>query len=88
MMEPMESTYKIVLEVLHNASSQNPEILKPAETQLREWEVQPGFHSILFASIYFFKIFYPYLLFLVCYIKSFFGYQCTMDSSFIYEKWY
>lgn len=46
----MESTHALVLEVLHRASSQNPEILKPAEAKLREWETQPGFYSVLFVS--------------------------------------
>lgn len=48
----MESTEALVLEILHRASSQNPEILKPAEAKLREWETQPGFYSVLFVSKY------------------------------------
>lgn len=48
-MDPNE-THSIVLEVLQSASSQNPEILKPAETKLKEWENQPGFHTALFVS--------------------------------------
>ncbi|KAL3277504.1 hypothetical protein HHI36_012850 [Cryptolaemus montrouzieri] len=36
-----------LLEALKRASSQNTEILKPAETQLREWEIQPGFYTAL-----------------------------------------
>lgn len=44
----MESTHALVLEILHRASSQNPDILKPAEAKLREWETQPGFYSVLF----------------------------------------
>lgn len=47
----MESTHTLVLEVLHSASSQNPEILKPAEAKLGEWEIQPGFYSTLFVRI-------------------------------------
>ncbi|CAH1155509.1 unnamed protein product [Phaedon cochleariae] len=47
----MESTLVPVLEVLRAASSQNPEILKPAETKLKEWEVQPGFYTVLFNII-------------------------------------
>ncbi|XP_060524948.1 importin-11 [Cylas formicarius] len=43
----LTSTHAVVLDVLQRASSQNPEILKPAETKLREWETQPGFYSIL-----------------------------------------
>nr|XP_023029960.1 importin-11 [Leptinotarsa decemlineata] len=43
----MESTHVLVLEVLQGASSQNPEILKPAEAKLKEWETQPGFYAVL-----------------------------------------
>ncbi|KAJ8961664.1 hypothetical protein NQ318_021262 [Aromia moschata] len=45
------STHAVVLDVLQRASSQNPEILKPAEAKLKEWETQPGFYSILFNII-------------------------------------
>lgn len=48
-MDP-NATHSLVLEVLQRASSQNPEILKPAETKLREWEDQPGFYTVLFVS--------------------------------------
>lgn len=40
----------MVLEVLQRASSQNPDILKPAENKLKEWETQPGFYTVLFVS--------------------------------------
>lgn len=46
------STHDIVVEVLRRASSQDPEILKPAEAKLREWETQPGFYTILFVCIF------------------------------------
>lgn len=45
------STQAIVLEVLQRASSQDAEILKPAEAKLIEWEVQPGFYTVLYVSI-------------------------------------
>ncbi|KAI4458349.1 importin-7 8 11 [Holotrichia oblita] len=45
-MDPV-STDQIVLDVLQRASSQNPEILKPAEAKLVEWEIQPGFYTVL-----------------------------------------
>ncbi|GJQ74570.1 Ranbp11 [Trypoxylus dichotomus] len=45
-MDPV-STDQIVLDVLQRASSQNPEILKPAEAKLGEWETQPGFYTVL-----------------------------------------
>ncbi|KAG5887314.1 hypothetical protein JTB14_006458 [Gonioctena quinquepunctata] len=44
----IDETHVLVLEVLQGASSQNPEILKPAEAKLREWETQPGFYAVLF----------------------------------------
>ncbi|XP_017775673.1 PREDICTED: importin-11 [Nicrophorus vespilloides] len=46
-MDPV-STQSMVLEVLQRASSQNADILKPAEAKLREWEIQPGFYSMLY----------------------------------------
>lgn len=39
-----------ILDILQRASSQNPDILKPAEAKLREWEKQPGFYSTLLVS--------------------------------------
>ncbi|XP_041464920.1 importin-11-like [Lytechinus variegatus] len=42
-----EGDCNIVLEVLTRATSQDASILKPAEQQLKQWETQPGFHSIL-----------------------------------------
>lgn len=46
------STQAMVVEVLQQASSQNPDILKPAEAKLREWESQPGFYTVLLVSLY------------------------------------
>lgn len=43
----MSSPSVAVLETLQNACSQDPYILKPAEKQLQEWEVHPGFYTIL-----------------------------------------
>ena len=40
-----------VLETLQNACSQNADVLKPAEKQLQEWEIHPGFYSILSVSV-------------------------------------
>lgn len=44
------SVHAMVLEALQRASSQNAEILKPAEAKLREWETQPGFYTVLFVK--------------------------------------
>lgn len=44
------STDQVVLDVLQRASSQNPDILKPAEAKLGEWETQPGFYTVLSVS--------------------------------------
>lgn len=41
----------VVLQTLTHAASQNTELLKPAEQQLKLWETQPGFHSILYSII-------------------------------------
>ena len=48
----MSNPSAAVLETLHNACSQNTDILKPAEKQLQEWEIHPGFYSILSVCIY------------------------------------
>lgn len=45
-----EQAYSLVLETLHQAASQNPEILKPAEEKLKSWNTEPGFHSYLVVS--------------------------------------
>ncbi|KAF5275843.1 hypothetical protein FQR65_LT04081 [Abscondita terminalis] len=43
----LASAQAMVIDVLQRASSQSPEILKPAETRLKEWETQPGFYTVL-----------------------------------------
>ncbi|XP_047679102.1 importin-11 [Tachysurus fulvidraco] len=43
----MDLQVSVVLQVLSQASSQDSTLLKPAEEQLRNWENQPGFYSIL-----------------------------------------
>ena len=40
----------LVLDTLRQACSQEANVLKPAEQQLKEWETQPGFYSILSVS--------------------------------------
>ncbi|XP_013200822.1 importin-11 [Amyelois transitella] len=39
--------YAMVLETLNRATSQDTEVLKPAEKKLQEWEIEPGFYSVL-----------------------------------------
>lgn len=46
----IENIHALVLDVLQRASSQNPEIFKPAEAKLLEWETQAGFYTVLFVS--------------------------------------
>lgn len=46
----LQAAQQLVLDTLQKASSQNPEVLKPAESKLKEWETQPGFYSILYVS--------------------------------------
>ena len=46
----LNSASSIVLQVLTQATSQNTAVLKPAEEQLKQWETQPGFYSVLLVS--------------------------------------
>ncbi|KAM8793622.1 importin-11-like [Eudromia elegans] len=43
----LNSANTIVLQVLTQATSQDTAVLKPAEEQLKQWETQPGFYSVL-----------------------------------------
>ncbi|XP_037536913.1 importin-11 [Nematolebias whitei] len=43
----MDSGSSVVLQALTQATSQDTAVLKPAEEQLRQWETQPGFYSVL-----------------------------------------
>lgn len=43
----MDSASTVVLHTLTQATSQDTAVLKPAEEQLRQWETQPGFYSVL-----------------------------------------
>ena len=43
--------YALVLDTLNRATSQNTEVLKPAEKKLQEWEIEPGFYSVLLVNI-------------------------------------
>ncbi|XP_061116113.1 importin-11 [Conger conger] len=43
----IHSASSVVLHALTQASSQDTAVLKPAEEQLRQWETQPGFYSVL-----------------------------------------
>uniref|UniRef100_A0A8C7A216 Importin-11 n=1 Tax=Nothoprocta perdicaria TaxID=30464 RepID=A0A8C7A216_NOTPE len=43
----LNSASTIVLRVLTQATSQDTAVLKPAEEQLKQWETQPGFYSVL-----------------------------------------
>lgn len=46
----MDSANSVVLQALTQATSQDTAVLKPAEEQLRQWETQPGFYSVLLVS--------------------------------------
>lgn len=39
-----------VIEVLQQAGSQDPNILKPAEQTLKQWETERGFYTALYVS--------------------------------------
>lgn len=43
---------QLVYETLLQASSQHPDMLKPAEQKLKEWEIEPGFYSVLFVRLH------------------------------------
>ncbi|KAM5193189.1 importin-11 isoform 1-T2 [Mantella aurantiaca] len=43
----LNSASTVVLQVLAQAASQDSSVLKPAEEQLKQWETQPGFYSVL-----------------------------------------
>ncbi|KAM4054020.1 importin-11 [Anomaloglossus baeobatrachus] len=43
----LNSASSVVLQVLTQASSQDSRVLKPAEEQLKQWETQPGFYTVL-----------------------------------------
>ena len=54
----LSSAGPVVLDTLSKACSQQADVLKPAEQQLRHWETQPGFYTILAVSVLllFFKL--------------------------------
>lgn len=39
-----------MIEILQQAGSQDPNVLKPAEQTLKEWETQRGFYTALYVS--------------------------------------
>nr|XP_057925549.1 importin-11 isoform X1 [Doryrhamphus excisus] len=43
----MDCASSVVLQALTQATSQDTAVLKPAEEQLKQWETQPGFYSVL-----------------------------------------
>ncbi len=47
----IQSASSVVLQALNQATSQDTAVLKPAEEQLRQWETQPGFYSVLLVRI-------------------------------------
>lgn len=43
----LHSASSLVIQALTQATSQDTAVLKPAEEQLKQWETQPGFYSVL-----------------------------------------
>ncbi|KAL1117813.1 hypothetical protein AAG570_004128 [Ranatra chinensis] len=43
----MDAIHSLVLETLQRATSQNSDVLKPAEMKLHQWETESGFYTIL-----------------------------------------
>jgi len=84
---------QLVYETLLQASSQHPDMLKPAEQKLKEWEVEPGFYSVLFVrndfSITNINLTLLYTLVITCHkhicrfseniFKSIIGFKCPLD---------
>lgn len=47
----IDGASSVVLQALTQATSQDTAVLKPAEEQLRQWETQPGFYSVLLVGM-------------------------------------
>uniref|UniRef100_A0A8C1LFL2 Uncharacterized protein n=1 Tax=Cyprinus carpio TaxID=7962 RepID=A0A8C1LFL2_CYPCA len=64
----IQSASSVVLQALTQATSQDTAVLKPVEEQLRQWETQPGFCSVLLYRQPQHKslIHFIHLLFLTC----------------------
>lgn len=62
----MDSANSVVLQALTQATSQDTAVLKPAEEQLRQWETQPGFYSVLLVRLQYLNVFHA-MLFLLKY---------------------
>lgn len=82
------STEAIVLEALQRASSQDAEVLKPAEAKLKEWELQPGFYSVLFVSTFTTAFCFPLSpeLLLEHNIQSFHRLKRQMDGCVVFKE--
>lgn len=52
----IDSASSVVLQALTQATSQETAVLKPAEEQLRQWETQPGFYSVLLVRCNFYEM--------------------------------
>uniref|UniRef100_A0A8C2PBN2 Importin-11 n=1 Tax=Capra hircus TaxID=9925 RepID=A0A8C2PBN2_CAPHI len=66
----LNSASTVVLQVLTQATSQDTAVLKPAEEQLKQWETQPGFYSVLLVS------------FMLTCIHYFAAFSCIINMSF------
>jgi hypothetical protein len=42
---------RVIIEILEQAGNQDPNIFKPAEQMLKQWETHHGFYTTLFASL-------------------------------------
>ncbi|RZF49271.1 hypothetical protein LSTR_LSTR002892 [Laodelphax striatellus] len=51
MEDPELASLQTVFETLRLASCQDPTVLKPAEEKLKEWEIVPGYYTILMKII-------------------------------------
>lgn len=62
----MDSANSVVLQALTQATSQDTAVLKPAEEQLRQWETQPGFYSVLLVRLQYLNVFHSMCFLLKC----------------------
>lgn len=67
-----------VIDVLQRAGSQDPNVLKPAEGMLREWETQSGFYTALCVSLFIYYFFNcdKYLLIIIIFRMYFLIIHC------------
>lgn len=93
--------YALVLDTLNRATSQDTEVLKPAEKKLQEWEIEPGFYSVLLVKLNLLVFFFSKILkYLFKYSKNIlpkkniyfciiiFSFPIEDDSTILFKKFF